>query len=204
MCDQRLPAGGICVNVWCGREDRQFSAVWAVGAHTDEMRRALRAYKIEGNRGWASVFGRLLAGFLDDHLPWFEEYDLIVGAPTYVGPGARRTWDHIAEIMRVAASVGAPIWPFETGRPPVVVRTAETGRMSGRGAAARRTYAVRELRPTLLVPHPERVAGRRLLVFDDVFTEGSTLREVARVLRRAGAREVAGIVLARQPWAAAA
>jgi predicted amidophosphoribosyltransferase len=37
-------------------------------------------------------------------------------------------------------------------------------------------------------------------VFDDVFTEGSTLREVARALLMAGAEEVAGVVLARQPW----
>jgi predicted amidophosphoribosyltransferase len=202
VCDQRLAAAGICLNGWCRREGRQFSAVWAIAAHTDQMRRALRSYKIDGNRRWALVFGRLLAGFLDDHLPWFEEYDLIVGAPAYVGPGARRAWDHIAEVMRIAAEVGTGIWPFETGRSPVVVRTAEAARMSGRSAVDRRSHAERELRKTLLVPEPDRVAGLRLLVFDDVFTEGSTLREVARVLRRAGATEVAGVVLARQPWAA--
>ena len=42
--------------------------------------------------------------------------------------------------------------------------------------------------------------ARRILVIDDVFTEGSTLREVARVLVRSGADEVAGLTLARQPW----
>jgi predicted amidophosphoribosyltransferase len=44
------------------------------------------------------------------------------------------------------------------------------------------------------------VAGSRILVIDDVFTEGSTLREVARALVKAGADEVAGLTLARQPW----
>ena len=38
------------------------------------------------------------------------------------------------------------------------------------------------------------------MVIDDVFTEGSTLREVARALMLAGAEEVAGLTLARQPW----
>ena len=33
-----------------------------------------------------------------------------------------------------------------------------------------------------------------------MFTEGSTLREVARALLQAGADEVAGLTLARQPW----
>ena len=38
------------------------------------------------------------------------------------------------------------------------------------------------------------------MVIDDVFTEGSTLREVTRALILAGADEVAGLTLARQPW----
>ncbi len=33
----------------------------------------------------------------------------------------------------------------------------------------------------LRVPDPKRVTGRRVLVFDDVFTEGSTLNEVAEL-----------------------
>jgi predicted amidophosphoribosyltransferase len=51
-----------------------------------------------------------------------------------------------------------------------------------------------------VVPDPARVAGERVLVFDDVYTEGLTILEVARALRLAGAAEVSQIVLARQPW----
>ena len=49
---------------------------------------------------------------------------------------------------------------------------------------------------------PTSPASARILVIDDVLTEGSTLREVARALRGAGAREVAGLVLARPAWRA--
>jgi|GEM_PF-1912861 len=49
-------------------------------------------------------------------------------------------------------------------------------------------------------PRPVQVIGRRFLVFDDVFTDGSTLREIARALLVAGAEQVGGLVLARQPW----
>jgi competence protein ComFC len=58
------------------------------------------------------------------------------------------------------------------------------------------------LRQSLRVPDPGAVAGCRILVIDDVFTEGSTLREVARALLLSGAHEVAGLALARQPWLA--
>jgi predicted amidophosphoribosyltransferase len=195
-----VPAGGSCRNRWCGREDRQFSAVWAIGAHTDTLRSALHQYKVDGNRAWAPVFGRLLVGFLDDHLPWFDDYDLIVGAPSYLGPGARRGWDPVAGILRAAAAEDGGLWPWDDGAEPALARTGECARMSALGADARRSHAESCLRRTIAVTRPERVGGRRVLVFDDVFTEGSTLRELARALRQVGAVEVAGLVLARQPW----
>ena len=54
------------------------------------------------------------------------------------------------------------------------------------------------LRDALAVPEPDRVAGRRVLVVDDVSSEGFSLREMAGVLHSAGATEVAGLVFARK------
>ena len=85
-----------------------------------------------------------------------------------------------------------------------VVKAAETPAMQGRTWSARQAIAAGPLRRSLVVPAPAGVAGARILVFDDVLTEGSTLREVARVLRAAGAREAAGLVLSRPRWAARA
>jgi predicted amidophosphoribosyltransferase len=43
------------------------------------------------------------------------------------------------------------------------------------------------------------VAGRGVLVVDDVMTTGATLDEIARVLKRAGATRVENRVVARTP-----
>ncbi len=48
------------------------------------------------------------------------------------------------------------------------------------------------------MPRPKLVAGRRILVLDDIYSEGFSLREMARVFLGAGAAEVAGLVLARR------
>jgi len=47
------------------------------------------------------------------------------------------------------------------------------------------------------VPRPELVSGKRVLLVDDVYTTGATVKECARALRRAGAREVSIITVAR-------
>ena len=48
-----------------------------------------------------------------------------------------------------------------------------------------------------VVPDPQRVRGRRLLLLDDVMTTGATLAECARTLLEAGAGEVRVAALAR-------
>ena len=97
-----------------------------------------------------------------------------------------------------AASEDLGRWPFEIG---VVQKSAATTPFRGKRWKRRHEIAETELRPALTVPHPEEVRGKRILVYDDVYTEGLTLREVARALREAGAAEVSEIVLARQPYA---
>jgi predicted amidophosphoribosyltransferase len=47
------------------------------------------------------------------------------------------------------------------------------------------------------VRRPARVAGRTLILVDDVTTTGATIRECARVLKKAGAKDVRAITLAQ-------
>jgi predicted amidophosphoribosyltransferase len=141
----------------------------------------------------------MLARYLLTNAPWFEEFDLITGVPSYRGPGARRSWDPVGDVVdRLVPLLGSG-WEIVPG---AVVKVHETPAMQGRGAAERQVIAAGPVRRALAVPAPERVAGARILAVDDVLTGGSTLREVAMALRGAGAREVAGLVIARSRWPA--
>jgi predicted amidophosphoribosyltransferase len=107
----------------------------------------------------------------------------------------------VGAIVAAAAACAGKWWPFDLDAPAAIVKTSPTVPLSSLGSpAARRLWAACELRPALRVPDRSRVAGRQILVVDDVFTDGSTLREVALALRSAGATGVSGVVLARQPW----
>jgi predicted amidophosphoribosyltransferase len=197
VCDQRLGPGEACTNDWCGRADRWFSVVWSVGPHAGTWRRVIARYKYRAEAGWAEVLGRVLLGYLDEHMPWFDDFEPLVPMPAYTGPGCRRPWDQVGEVVAVASRLAGPRWDFRSG---LIVKDRETPPLAGLGRPARRACAEGPLRQALHVTDSRAVAGSRILVIDDVFTEGSTLREVARVLVEAGADEVAGLVLARQPW----
>jgi ComF family protein len=47
------------------------------------------------------------------------------------------------------------------------------------------------------VPRPDEVKGKNILLVDDLYTTGATVRECARVLRRAGAKGVEVLTVAR-------
>jgi predicted amidophosphoribosyltransferase len=183
VCDQVLKDDGSCGNPICNWEDRGFSLVWAISMRTGEMKRTITRYKYDEKWGWAGIFGRILVGFLNEYAPTFEDYDLIIPSPSYVGPGATRTFDHTRRIIE-AAEVEEPIrWPFAYD---VVVKVASTQRLVGKNWQQRRLIAEGELRDALQVPDPSRVDGKSILVVDDVFTEGFTIREVALALIGAG------------------
>ncbi len=197
VCGQALPEDGRCGNPVCHFEDRYFTRVWAISMRTGQMRAAITRYKYDGRWGWAAIFGRILVGFLTAHRATFGAYDLIVPSPSYVGAGATRAFDHTRRIVE-AAQVEEPIaWPFAYN---VVTKTAATEPMVGHTWRERKAIAEGPLRAALRVPQSSPVLGKRVLVFDDVFTEGFTIREVARALMLAGASEVSEIVLAREPW----
>lgn len=47
------------------------------------------------------------------------------------------------------------------------------------------------------VDKPELVKGKKIILIDDVFTTGATINEAKKVLKKAGAKKVVGVVLAR-------
>jgi predicted amidophosphoribosyltransferase len=111
-------------------------------------------------------------------------------SPTYVGPGGP-SFDHTALVLDVAAELDKTGLLFALD-PPVLVKTEPTPALVGLSWAARRDVCRDEVPKTLEVPDHARVGGRRVLVYDDVFTDGLNLNTVARKLREAGASRCAG------------
>ena len=194
VCGQALDRDGRCPNTVCSLDDRRFARIHTVSERSEEMWSAVYRYKYDEDRSLAEVLGRVLVGYLEANRPQMQRYDVITTGAIYVGPRAIRLWDYLRLIVAAAAEAG-PEWPFIPG---LIRKSEPTGRFLGIGVEERRRIAEGHLRSVISVPEPERVVGRRVLVFDDVYSEGFSLREMARVLLDAGAAEVSGLVLARR------
>jgi predicted amidophosphoribosyltransferase len=113
--------------------------------------------------------------------------DLVTWAPTTPARRRARGFDQ-AEVLAttVAAALGRPC--------PPILRRAGGAHQTGRSRAER----IDAPHFTVAVPGGARIAGRRVLVVDDVVTTGATLRAAATALRTAGATRVDGLAAARR------
>lgn len=75
-----------------------------------------------------------------------------------------------------------------------LVRTRNTGSQTEQPSYERRSANIRGCFALL---RPERIAGRNILLLDDVSTSGATMTEAARVLKNAGARRIVALTVAR-------
>ena len=146
----------------------------------------------------------MLAAYLAQRRRLLDGFDLVIASPTFVGPGGRE-FDHTRLMLTEAARrhvARGRAGACDLGPIPAIVKTGPTPRARRpqpcRASAHRPGTA--PSRPSRPRPGTDQPASR-ILVVDDVFTDGRTLDEVARALRlQGGAREVCGLALCRQPW----
>lgn len=204
-CGQLVLPSGRCPNAWCAAADRALAALYWSGRYEAGLRRALLAYKRHGDLRWGPVLAAQLARFVLHHPTWFEEDAVLCPVPAFTGPGARRTWAPVPGLCAALGRALGGMWPVEH----LLVKRAETPPMGAMGARHRRACARLELSGALEVAPGAlaTLAGARVLLVDDVCASGHTLLSAAAVLRRCGASEVTGLVVARAflragPWAA--
>jgi ComF family protein len=178
VCALPLASGAVCGA--CLDSPPRYTRVIAAFSYRFPLDALIQAYKYGGRLAHARILGAALAAVVD------ADADVIVAMPLAPGRLAERGFNQALEIARFIAGVtGIRLLPHACRK---VIETAPQAALPWKERAknVRRAFVCdADLR------------GQRVAVVDDVMTTGATLNELAKVLRKAGATEVAGWVVAR-------
>ena len=172
--------------VRCGECDADnFTAARACGLYEDGLRASVLALKREPHV--ANRLAQIIANA--QRQPPLNGADVIVPVPLHSERERERGYNQAAVLAREVAR--ATRLPIEES---VLFRRIHTERhRAGMDAKARRESVAGAFE----VRQPKPIAGRRVLLIDDVFTTGSTVSECAKVLKTAGASDVYVLTIAR-------
>jgi ComF family protein len=180
-------AGPLCG--LCRRAEPQFRRAAAYGAYEGALRELVHLFKYQGVRPAGKLLGRLLHQVVTEMA--LPDSLLVVPVPLWSGKRHERGFNQAEAIARAFLHLQpAGSIQLETA---ILVRTRDTVSQTGLTRCQRRV----NVRGAFAVIHAEKIKGRSILIVDDVMTTGTTAGECARVLRRAGAKEVFVATVAR-------
>jgi ComF family protein len=193
MFDSRQGEDHLCQG--CAQHPKYFARARSLGIYEDRFMKMIHAFKYGGKIQLARPLGRILFKLFISH--WdIEEIDAVMPVPLH--PRRLRSRGFNQSFLLVHQ------WPELSGRldfaPKGITLDCKTlcrQKWTRPQTGLNRKERMVNIQKAFYVKDPLKVAQKRILVVDDVFTTGATLDECARVLIEAGAAQVHGLTLAR-------
>ncbi len=175
----------------CRRMEPPFARAVAYGSYDGGLRELIHLLKYEHVRPAAAVLGRMLAEAVSGlDSCWTRRPVMVVPVPLHARKLRQRGFNQSELVARAAIRQDAIKLGARCGRmelhPGILERRRETQSQTGLTRHQRRE----NIRGSFAVAQAAEIAGREILLVDDVFTTGTTVSECARILRRAGASKI--------------
>lgn len=163
----------------------------AAGSYEDPALRALiRSLKFGFVRSAAAPLGAIMADYARRLGIPRQGYDAVVPVPLSQRRLRERGFNQAELIAREAGrALGIPV------EPGLLRRRRHAPPQSGLPGDARRR--ARNIAGCFEIAAPAAVAGRRIILLDDVVTTGATMREAAAILKAAGAKDILALAAAK-------
>jgi ComF family protein len=178
------PMGDDAICADCARQRPSWDRARAVLRYDRHSRRLVLMLKHGDQTHLAGAFGRWMHRAGGELLA----ADLLLPVPLHWTRLLGRRFNQSALLAQAIHGAGGPPVAADW-----LVRRRRTPSQGTLGPLAR----ARNVRGAFALRRGRSVAGKRVVLIDDVLTTGATAEECARVLRRAGAAHVAVLVLAR-------
>ncbi|MBW2649052.1 MAG: ComF family protein, partial [Deltaproteobacteria bacterium] len=164
-----------------------FSMARALGKYEGALLDTIHLFKYHGKVSVGEALGRMMAKACYDSFA-IGDYSLIIPVPLHPKRLRERGFNQSIILAReISKRFSIPL-DFITLRR--MVHTESQVRLSGRQRMA-------NVRGTFEVTGRSRIEDKKILLVDDVYTTGSTVKECSKILVKNGAKEVAVLTLAR-------
>ena len=171
----------------CRRGARGFDAAYSFGFYEDELRKLIHLFKYGRIETLARPLGRLLVRAL----PREQSFDVIVPMPLHWRKRWQRGFNQSLLLAReIARRTHLPVRN-------ALRRVRPTAPQAGLTSAKRRANVSGAFQASCRAKNLRALEGGRVLLIDDVMTTGATAASAARALKRAGARHITLLTLAR-------
>jgi ComF family protein len=154
-----------------------FTRAWSFYRLEPPLQDAIHLFKYHRKVSLASALGKLM----EAACPSLPEIDVIIPVPLHSKRLREREFN---QSLLLADRLGRVL------RRPVSWTTLLRVRMTVPQTELRRAGRLTNLRRAFSVSNPAEVAGKRILLVDDVLTTGTTVNECAKALRKAGTSHV--------------
>lgn len=167
----------------CGkcRSKVPLKAVWVACDYRDSAKEIIHAYKFGPKRAAASVITKKMIDVMPEH-------DFIVTSiPTDSSRIKQRGFDHASKIAKKISLIRRLPYRATLIRTKTVQQVGST-----------KSQRIKQSKDLFYVSSKNKVKGLDVLLIDDVATTGATLISAAQSLKKAGAKNVYGLVFARK------
>ena len=171
----------------CLSRKQHFTAVRSLGIYETSLLKAIQRFKYQGSLHAGESLGSLMAAF-SYYAFDITEHDVVMPVPLHLQRLRERGFNQSLLLARTVARKFSGELDFMALR-----RTVSTAPQTG----LKKEDRAANVRGAFELGDRHRVKGRKVLLIDDVYTTGSTVRECARILMSGGARSVGVLTLAR-------
>jgi len=186
-CSRPLPDPDELFCDHCRQTDLAFDRVWAATIYDPAVRRLIHLFKYADKTALRRPFSRLMLDFIERFGIPAGRFDLMMPVPLHHARLRERGYNQARLLAEaVAGPLGLRMVPDGLAR----------RRHTRNQARLRPKERWTNLDEAFKITQPGLVNNKRVMIVDDLMTSGATLSGIARVLKRAGAREVSAVTLA--------
>jgi ComF family protein len=164
-----------------------FDRAWSACIYKEPVKNLIHIFKYNSKLRLRRLFLTLFSQFIKEYCVPIADYDFVLAVPMHPARLREKEFNH-AHILAQDLGVQFTIPVFNN-----LVRSRNNLPQTGLSLTER----INNVKDVFKIKNPEQAFNKNILIIDDVFTTGSTVSEIASVLKRNGAGRVDVLTLAR-------